>query len=254
MSFGKLPLIGYTNHFETGTVTTDGTDEDNAFDWNTTDYWTSAATPTSYLRTNMGTPTAADYVGVVGHTLFSQTGSIQVQYGPDGAAWTDALSPTTVTPTDDGCIFLPFASVSAQWWRILFSGLDAAITVAVASLGPRMQLERGTQSGFTPPDFSRVDKVRNAMTEGGQFAGRSVARTGVAGSIDLRNISAAWMRATLDPFLIAQRTQGWFFAWDPDGHPDEVAYCWTKGTPQPTYAQPGFMNAKIDYNGRTDRA
>ena len=253
MSFGKLPIIGYTNHFETGTVTTDGTNEDNAFDWLTTDYWTSPATATAFLRVDMGSAVEADYVGLVGHTLFSETGSVQVQYGPNGAAWTDALAPTTVTPTDDGCIFLPFTKVSAQWWQILFSGLDAAITVAVAALGPRMQLERGTQAGFTPPDLSRADKVRNSLTNGGQFAGRTIARTGITGSLDLKNVTDSRTRSVLDAFLIAQRTQGWFLSWDPDGHPDDVAYCWTKGTPQPQFAQAGLLNVKIDYNGRTDR-
>ena len=253
MNFGKLPLIGYENHFVTGTVTTDGTNEENAYDWNTTDYWTSAVAATSFLRVDMGSPIAADYVGIMGHTIFSQTGAVQVQYGPDGAAWTDALSPTILTPADDGCIFIPFASVSARWWQIYLTGLDAAATIAVASIGARMQLERGTLAGYTPPDFSRVDKVRNAMTEGGQFAGRTVARTGATGALDLKNITATWMRAVLDPFLIAQRTQGWFLSWDPDGHAGEVAYCWTTGTPQPPYAQAGLMNCKIDYNGRTDR-
>lgn len=253
MSFGNLPLIGFDNFFRTGTVTTDGTDEENAFDWNTTDVWTSPATATAFLRVDMGSEVPADYVGISGHTIFSQTGAIQVQYGPDGSAWTDALSPTTVTPSDDGCIFLPFASVSARWWRILFSGLDAAITVAVASLGPRLLLQRGMQAGYTPPDLSRADVIRNSITEGGNFAGRTIARTGAPGSIDLKNLTEAYVRAVLDPFLIAQRSQGWFLAWDPDGHPADVAYCWTKGTPQPQFQQAGLQNVKIDYDGRTDR-
>lgn len=246
MSFGDLPLIGITNHFQTGTVTTDGTNKENAYDNTTADYWTTAATPTSYLRVDKTTPVAADYVAIGGHDLFDQTASFKVQHGPDGSAWTDVVT-TDITPTDNGVIFIPFDPISAQWWRVLVSGLDAAASIAAVSIGTRLQLERGVQAGFTPADYSRVDRLINSKTQNGQFLGRSLIRTNAKGTIDLKALTQSWVRTTLDAFILDSRTKLWFLSWAPTTFPGEVALCRTTATPNPMYSAPGFMSCKIDY-------
>jgi len=246
MGFGNLPIVAITNHFESGTVTTDGTNKENAYDHSTSDYWTSAGTATSFLRVDMSSAIDCDYMAIAGHTLLDQTASVKLQHGPDGAAWTD-VPLTDVTPSDNGVIFIPFDRVNAQWYQILLSSLDAAATIAVAAIGTRVQLERGVQTGFTPPDYSRVDRLLNAQTQNGQFLPRSLIRSNAQGSIALQNMTEEWVRTTLDAFIISSRTKLWFLGWNPTGFPAEVAVCQTTGTPQPTYSAPGFMSCKIDY-------
>lgn len=244
-----LPIICYRNLFETGTVTTDGSDKENAYDWLTHDAWTTND-PTSYLRVNMGSSTACDYMAIAGHDIFTQTASVKLQHGPNGADWTD-VAETVLTPTDNDVIIIPFPAISAQWWQVYLSGLDAAASIAVVSIGERLTLQRGCQAGFVPPSMARADKILNSRTQDGAFLGRSLIRTGARGSIQLAHLSESWVRLHLDDFITHARTKGWFLLWNESAQPSETVYCWSSKTSQPSFEAPGRMQVSIDYEGIT---
>jgi len=242
---GNLPIIGYENLLEDGTTTGDGSGAANAYDWLTYDVWTTEAA-SGYLENTPGGTQTVDYMAWAGHTIFSQTGAIKLQYWT--GAYTDVPG-SSVTPTSDAPGMVVFPPVSSTKFKVVVSGLDAAATIAVVSIGTALELERGAQAGFVSPQFGRRDKILNATAQGGQLLGRSLIRTGVAGSLSLAHLTESWVRIHMDDWITHSRTKGWFLLWNGAAQPNEVAYCWTTGTPVPAYEAPGMMKANVAFEG-----
>ncbi len=242
----QRPIIGYDNHLEEGTTTTDGSDPENAYDWFTHDAWTTA-NPTSYLENTPGGTKTVDYLAVAAHDIDEQTGSIKLQHWT-GAAYADTPG-SDYTPPDGSPFMLTFAAVSATKFKVVLSGLDANASVGVVSIGQRLELERGFAAGFVSPSLARTDKIMNARTQSGAFLGRSLIRTGVGGRLRLNHLSESWVRNSLEPFLLHARDKGWFLLWNKDTQTTEVAYCWTTKMPQPPFESPGLISVSIGYEG-----
>lgn len=242
----STPVIGYENWLEDGTVTSDGTDEENAYNWLTGDAWTSGAS-SGYISVDLTTSHECDYYAVCGHNINTKGGSTKMQYWT-GSGFSD-IPESIYTPPDDNAFMIPFPSKSATQFRFNVTGLSAACTVAVVTFGRRLECEQGVTAGYIPPRFARQDTIYSAMAHEGAYIGRSLVRTGVSGSLDLAHLSEDWVRAELDPFVETSRTQGWFLLWSPVARPAECSYCWTTGTPQPRYEDVGLMSVSIKYNG-----
>jgi hypothetical protein len=245
----STPIIGYENYLEDGTVTTDGTTAANAYDWLTSDAWTSGAA-SGYISVDLTTSHECDYYAVAGHTIYTKGGSAKMEYWT-GAAWADVPN-SSYTPPNNDAFMVCFDSTSATQFRFTVSGLSAACTVAVVSFGRRLEMERGVTAGWTPPTLARKDTLYTSRAHDGAINGRSLVRTGCTGSLDLAHLSEDWVRTDLDVFLEATRTQGWFLQWAPLDRPTEVAYVMTTSTPAPTYEAPGFMSISISYEGVTE--
>lgn len=242
----SLPIIGYENLLESGTVTNDGSDPANAYDWLTYDVWTTGAA-SGYLEVDIGSSTACDYLAIAGHTIDEQTGDCKLQYWT-GAAFADVPG-SAFTPSDGSPHMVVFPSVSATKYKFVCSNLDAAATLAVVSFGTRLELERGAQAGFVAPTFGRQDRILNATAQGGQLLGRSLIRTGLAGKLSLAHLTESWVRIHMDDWITHSREKGWFLLWNEDALPNEVAYCWTTGTPRPSYEAPGMMTVDVAFEG-----
>lgn len=247
-----LPLIGYDNLLEQGTITAvNWTDEENAYDWLTYDVATSADNATCTIETDIGGAGAScNYLAIHGHTIGTVGIAVKLEYWT-GAAYAD-VPQASVSPSDDSTIFITFPSVSATKFRLSLTTVGVAVTIAVVSFGEYLELERGCKSGFTPPTMSRVDRIMGLTSQGGQLLGRSLVRTGVTGAISLADMTEQWVRDNLDDFIEHTQEKGWFLQWNHADRPSETGYCWTTKTPQPTYSQPGFMSARIDYQGLTE--
>lgn len=242
----SLPIIGYENLLESGTVTNDGSDPANAYDWLTYDVWTTGAA-SGYLEVDIGSSTACDYLAIAGHTIDEQTGDCKLQYWT-GAAFADVPG-SAFTPSDGSPHMVVFPSVSATKYKFVCSNLDAAAMLAVVSFGSRLELERGAQAGFISPQFARSETILNAIAHSGATLGSSVIRKGVKGTLPLAHLSEAWVRQYLDGFLTHARTKGWFLLWNHDARPNEVLYGFPMVPARPSFEAPGLMKATITYEG-----
>lgn len=245
----RLPIICYSNLLEQGVVVGNPVlNAANAWDWLTHDAWTTNAV-SGTLTLTLASSAPADYFAFFSHDLHDNGGSIKLEYKQGAGAWTDVPGTTTI-PGDNKPTVVFFDRISADQWRVSIT-CTTAVALGVVSFGLKMQLERGAYVGFTPPRFARRDKMLNAGSQDGHTLGRSLIRTGVVGKLALSNLTAAWVRATLEPFLLHARTKmGWFLVWNPDRLPDEVVYAWTTSMPQPTNTGSKRMGVTIAYEGR----
>jgi hypothetical protein len=252
MPVSLLPIIAYDNlltHADSTTTGT-GTDPENAYDWRQDDVWTTLAA-SGELEADLGATTeTANYYAISTHDLFTNGATVKLRYWT-GGAYADVPG-SSFTPVADVAFVVPFEPVESTKFKLVVTTGGTAAQIAVASFGEYLEMEQGLQNGYSPPRFARRDTVLNNRSQGGKFIGRSLIRTGTSGTLSFKTLDEQWLRNNVDPFILASRTQGWFFLWNPLGRPEEAAYCWTSSTPNPAQTGGGgFTAVSIAYEGVT---
>jgi hypothetical protein len=249
------PIILYDNllTYDGATVTASsevaGFPFENAFDWNPSTYWLASA-GTSYLNLTLTISKYADSFCLYSQTLWSNGGTIQLQYSLDGGStWLDAFSP--VAPSDNVPIFLTFDPISADKWRVKVVSSPASY-IGVVCFGSRMVFERGFFVGFAPPQDARMDEITNNVSMNGTFVGRSLLAKGIKDSLSTDMLSQQWVRSVWRPFVDHARLMPFFLQWNKDQWPYEVAFCWADGNipaAKNVKAGAGFMSISLNFSG-----
>lgn len=134
---------------------------------------------------------------------------------------------------DNRPIMMLVEELTSTKFRLKFAG-ESTPTIGVVYMGKALEMQRALYGGHTPINLARSTMVRPNLSERGQFLGRSIVRTGASGAWTWGNLKAEWVRAHLDPFVEAARTDPFFILWRPDSFPGEAGYCWTLGDPAPS--------------------
>jgi hypothetical protein len=198
---------------------------------NTYETWGPTGFP-AWWKIDAGSAVNVDYCGIAGHTL--EGNSVLVQYSSNDSDWTDVGTASNVT--DGKPILIMFPEVSARYWRVLIAG-SAATTIAHIRFGQMLAMMRPIFAGHSPAPLNRDTVISQNRSERGQFLGNSIIRSGVVTAADWKHLTPEWYRSEFDPFVLAARTDTFFFAWRPEpSSPSEndVAYCWTKDDISPT--------------------
>lgn len=246
------PKIGWENFFRTGTISASseasGFEKENAYDWNTYDYWSPTDVTNEWIKVDMGTAQAADYFAVAAHNLNDYSGSIKCQYSSDDFASDVHDASTLVTPADNAPFFEEFTSVSARYWRLLINSTTTAPRLGCISLGTALEMDRAVGAGFAIPFDARNDMVINQRSEGGQFLGRSVIRKGVSTSMTFTLQTLAFVRGDWRNFLDHAQLYPWFFTWNPTY--GDALLLWLEGDPTPpVYNTHTLLNVGVTVRG-----
>lgn len=253
---GDVPVVGYDNMFRDSGVTVtasgaaDGFEAAKSYDWLTNTAWKADASGTAWVKVDYGSGNehSANYFACYAPDLASNGGNIKLQHSDDDSTWTDATSALAPT-SEDPIVWEMFSSVSKRFWRVLVSSTPAS-QIPVFSAGERMTFDQGLQTGFAPPNLSRDIDIDNIRTDGGAYIARLVRRSGCRVEISTQNNSESWTRNTWLPFVKHAELYPFFFAWQPDGRPSEIALLWTSGSPGPsTYNEIGFHRAGMSCQG-----
>ncbi|MBA1446178.1 MAG: hypothetical protein FE835_15000 [Gammaproteobacteria bacterium] len=86
--------------------------------------------------------------------------------------------------------------------------------LGVLAFGAALKLPAGMHTGFQPPHLNRNTKYLNNVSEGGQFLGRSLLRSGNDGRVDLSFLPASWVQMAWPTLALALETKPFFFCWD----------------------------------------
>lgn len=175
------------------------------------------------------------YVGIAAHTLGTSGCGLIVEFSVDaGVSWVQVGE---IVPTNNRSIMINFAAISAAVWRVrIYAAVTGATipSIGVVYIGWTLILQRGIYGGHTPLVMSRKSNVLRNRTEGGQYAGASIISQGLTGSISVKNLTADWVRRSLDPFILAARTVPFFFAWRPFEYPGEAVFIWATDDIRPS--------------------
>lgn len=185
----------------------------------TYEYWRPTSLPATWTL-DAGSSKMANYFGIAAHTLGSSGCTITIAGSDDNITWTDIDS---LTPTDDSPIMFLFANRIARYWRLSING-GAVPSIGVVYVGPVLEMMRPIFGGVSPINLSRVTVIRPNKSEGGQWIGRSVIRSGFIMSVQYNNLDGQWYRTNFDPFVQSAIYTPFFYAWRPLGYLDGVGY------------------------------
>ena len=214
------PYLAYQNLFqEASTVTASseatGYDGANAYDSRTYDFWRPSSTGTNTLTATFSSNQSVNYFGVAAHDLADDDSSIKLEYSTDGTTWYDAVE--SWSPADNRIIFRKFDPIQADYWRVSVTSTGYP-SMGVLSFGAVHVLPVGMRTGFKPPHLNRNSEFLNNASEGGQFLGRSLLRSGNDGVIDLSFLKESWVQMAWPALAQVLETKPFFFCWDYDRH------------------------------------
>ena len=178
--------------------------------------------PDSGTHTVTATLSAAqmvDYIGLAGYDLAG--GTVTVAISPDLVSGFTAVA--TITDFSKESIMRLFDTVSARRIQLTVTR-GTAPAIGVFYCGAVLALERATRGGSTPTTLNRSTSYSNEFSAAGQILGRVINRQGLKAKVNLKNLTDAWYRSNFDPFVVAARTQPFFYLWNPRDYPADCIY------------------------------
>lgn len=235
----------------TGTVTAGGTDGSLAANDYTNQRWAAGT-----LSANWTLVTAADAqvdtVFIAAHNLGSTGSTVEILTAATvGGAFTSRGS---VSPADDGAIAFMINSNGTPYTirelRVTVTGSSSAVKVGIIRAGVALQMQRPVYGGALPIGLNRIVETRHAMSETGQWLGRTIQRQARRTQINWQNLEAAWYRANFEPFSLSLPQTPFGLIQNPLRMPESVAWCWTDQTPAPeNMGVRDLMQVQLDIRG-----
>jgi hypothetical protein len=113
---------------------------------------------------------------------------------------------------------------------VVADGASAEIGVIYA--GELLVLERSIKVDVQHANLyhARQASVLAGMSESGNFLGRVLTSEWRESRADFAWFTPNWYRTYFDPFTEAAMTEPFFWCWNPDEYPDEVAFAWITET------------------------
>lgn len=256
------PLIGYRTRITFDNITADeeevGFPVTNLSNETTSEMWKGTSTDPQYITVDLGAALQCDYIGIARHNLGSTGATIQVEVSSDGATWDEHAD--AIAPTDDSPLMQRFDREAHRYWRLAITPGSEAPEMAVLYLGLVMVLQRNIYGGHTPIRYSYENTSSVGISESGQFLGAVARRANPTTQVTQKNLTAAWARSHMAPFLkeavgmgTTARRIPFFFAWRPTSYPLEVGFGWIPPGSAPTLTNQGtgvaLMDAAFSFQG-----
>jgi hypothetical protein len=182
------------------------------------------------------------------------------------AAWTANFKPEDVEydqwnwtligdeqmPADDSPIIWRFAQQSLLAVRLRVKPIAVAPEASVMYTDVLLQLQRRIYVGHRVLNYNRRANVVTGFSDEANFLGRLVLGELKESSLSLQNITPAFYRSDVDPWLSNSIEKPFFFAWRPQGYPLEVGFCWLTGDAQMSNQRPnGMVQVSASLRGAT---
>lgn len=245
------PIIGWHNLVDTGTMQVD--EEDASFPTSnlanpaTNLVWKSGSTVDQYLTVLFGEEVEVDYIALARHNLGSGLVAVTVQGLPFGGNpatdgdWDELVAQNLLA--NDGPALYRFEPTELIGVRLKLEPDAVEPQAAVLYCGKLLVFERGVQPGHTPIPYARQRDIIAPRSQAGEFLGRVISGGSLVSSVSISKLSAAWYRATLDPFFEVAAEQPFFWGWSPERYPDEIGYVQLSNQPTPN---PSDLSGYID--------
>lgn len=258
-----LHLSGYTvgsnqplNHARilwqpiAGTVTAGGTNGALAANDFTFQRWDTGTLPSNWTLVAAANVNV-DTVFIAGHNLGTVGATVEVQTAATlGGAFTTRA---TIVPTDDSAIAVMInnagTAYSIRELRIRVTGSTAA-QIGIIRAGVALQMTQPVFGGVNPIGLSRLVETRHAMSETGQWLGRTVQRQALRTTMDWTHLTSAWYRASFHPFALTLPQKPFGLIQNALRMPESVAWCWTDESPAPSnMGVAAFMQVSLSITG-----
>lgn len=197
-----------------------------------------------YIRFDTTMPVSA--VGIAAHNFSEVSADVTLQYSTNGgASWINVA--TAHEPSDSQAIVWRFL-LAATTFRLAIGGSPTGQPVlAILFAGNEIIVPQRIHGGYAPPLRSNRVATENNVSEGGEYLGSAVVRSGATAEAPFTLLKPSFTRgaqfsAMVDHYNAARP---FFWAWRPATHGD-VDYAWRpqgSGPMQPVNSSPpGFQD------------
>jgi hypothetical protein len=229
------PRIGWRKALGTIAASTEaaGFDAANAGTDRTDSFWKATALPATWTVT-LASAQVLSYAGIAAHDIATEGATVFFETW-DGAAW---VTQGNTTPSDNSTIFFLFNETETTQYRVRITGTDAP-HIGVIRAGRVMEFPRlSTYSPSVSFERSQETSYNTNLTDGGQWAGRSVTRRELRPRMDVDHLPEEWIQDEFEPFREAARVAPFFIADRPSQYPASVAYAFATAEITPDRQQP----------------
>lgn len=241
--------ILYQNRFKDGTVTwssqTSSGQGINTLDPQTWNFWQPSSVP-AHQTLDYGSAVSCDGACIAAHDAHLYGATLSVQSSTDNVTWTTR---GTNSPATGDTIFFLFPAVSARYWRIAITG--ATCRVAVIMIGTRLTFPNSPLSGHTPFHHSWESEMLTNVSDGGQFLGDRVLKTGSKFSVNAGSVERDFVENN-SMFAVFERhfNNGGSFAYcgSPQYTPKDCAYCKRDSEPMSVSWIEGDILADVSFS------
>jgi hypothetical protein len=216
----------------TGTITADGTDgalAANDFTWQR---WSAGPSPSNWTLVT-DADADVDTVFIAAHSLAGCTVLVQTAATVGGAFTTRA----TLTPTSNRTIAVMINDLGAPYvireFRIAVSGGTGSEQAGIIRAGKALQMTQAVYGGVQPIGLNRIVETQQAISETGQWLGRTIQRQARRTQMDWTHLKADWYRDEFEPFALSLPQTPFGLIQNPQEMPESVAWCWTDESPAP---------------------
>ena len=237
----------------TGTVSATGTNGSLALNDFTFQRWACGSLPATWTLTTAANA-QIDTLVIAAHNLFSTGCQLSFETAATvGGAFTQRGA-SGVLIDDDVFAFMFNNSGSPYTIRQLritvTGGASTAAQIGIIRAGVALQMERPVYGGVQPIGLNRIVETRHAMSESGQWLGRTIQRQARRTTMEWQNLTAAWYRSTFEPFSMALPQTPFALIQNPQRMRESVAWCWTDQTPTPSnMGVRDLMQVSLDVTG-----
>ena len=212
---------------------------------NCTDFfdWTFFRADSGNLDFEMTEDTDIDCVGIYVAEA-SGSNSIELQYESSPSVFTSLKTFSTPEGSMELEKFTPVTVLNGRKIRFVITAATV-LDIRQLMVGEAMDAEQGAWASASPPTFNSGVKFTNTMSQNGALLGRSIKREDRKGKIMLEYLSDSWVRSTWEEFSTYFSRYPFFYQWDPNGHPLDVAFAYAEAVNPPKHSQHGFLTVDI---------
>jgi hypothetical protein len=219
------PLILCDNICADATINAPGEGMDNLRDYRTYTFWRGSSlekkgkkTSGQILEIDCGISRTADTLAIISHNL----GGAQISlWRQQGEKWVESLAP--FSPTINKAFLKIFPPAQSSRWDLRIIPGEEPPRIAVLMLGSRLNFERYPQP-FDP--FPEELHAESAVSVKGHLLASALQNITSKIHVEWRYLSDRWIREAFQPAWDKHLAllKPFFWAWDIEGHPDEVNY------------------------------
>lgn len=210
----------------------------------TYEFWRPTAMPATWTF-DAGLTVSVNYIGIAAHTFKTNGCTVTIQGSANNSTW---VTIDSLTPSDNSPIMFLFPPTSYRYWRLSISG--SVCSVGVVYIGTTLDMIRPCYGGLTPISLSRDSVIRPNRSEGGQWLGRTVIRSGSSMKVGYTNLTNSWVRTSFKNFINDAVLYPFFFGWRPDNYRDDVGYVSVNDDIKPSnMGRNSLMQVSFDMTG-----
>jgi len=252
------PIVGYetrvTSQNVSSTTSASGFPASNLANPSTNLRWQGVATSPEqdeYVTLNLQTAEEVDYIGIARHNLGSAEIPVSIEVEDDTvspATWSEVVSDTLLP--NDGPVIFRFTPQAVTRIRIRMQPGTAAPEAAVVYCGKLLVLQRRIYVGHTPITDGIATEAISGRSQAGHYLGTIILNETTRTTIELQNLTPAWYRSNMRPFLQQTRRRPFFWGWRPTDYPNEAGFVWLTNDPRPqNELANGMMSITLEVAG-----